>query len=1328
MPDAMSETIDLNPGEALGVPEREDEAEELFVAPTSFAQRRLWLLARVQPGSAAYNVPVAWRVYGPLYVTALTDTLAELVARHETLRTVFDEEEGEPVQVDRSRLASGSAPGAAAGRSARRAGPEAAAQRLIAADVALPFDLSRAPLFRAQLFRLAGEEHLLFLNLHHIITDGWSLGILVRELSTLYAAFCAGQPSPLPDLPIQYADFAEWQRQWLQGEALEQKLRPWRQRLSGAPESLSLPTDRPRSADAESGRCGFVSLVLGAPLSAALRQMARGAGTTLYMTLLAGFQALLFRHSGQPDLVVGSPVANRNRTEIEGLIGYFINLLAQRGDLSGDPPFEQLLERVRVVAVEALGNEDLPFEKLVEELRPDRRLQPTPLFSVLFALQQPQTPPAAGAGLRWELAEVRPATAKFDLSLQLIDEPGEISGFWDYDAELFDASTVARLGRHLATLLADAAAHPQRRLGELALLEASEWHQIAVEWNDAASVYPRQVTVHGLIAAQAERTPDAPALVSIREDGTEQVVTYGELVRRARRLAGHLRALGVGRESPVGVFLERGPEMIAAWLGILEAGGAYLPLDPSYPAERIAFMLRDAGVACVVTRGARGGGLAASLDLDSSIPRLELDELPDVPPLAEQAGEARAESLAYVLYTSGSTGNPKGVAVTHRSVLRLVRSHGTFVGFNPADRVAQLASVSFDLAVFETWGALLNGAPLVLFDRATAVSPEALFRALRERTVATAFLTSTLFHRMANLDAAGFRGMPNLLVGGETVDPSRAAEVLAAGAPVRLINSYGPTECAVFAICGRVSEIPPGAGTVPIGRPIANTTAIVLDAGLQPAPAGVTGELCLGGDGLARGYLGRPDLTAERFVPAPFALGGTIDPGARLYRTGDLARLRPDGGIDCLGRADDQVKIRGVRIEPGEVEAVLAAHPGIAECAVGARRTVASNTAGELSLAAWIVPRRRPAPTAQELREHLQSRLPGCHGARRLRGGRGAAAHAQRQARPRRAARPRGSRGGRLRIRAAAHAGRGGPRRHLRLGAAPRPARPAGSVRLRGPDGPDRSLRQLLRPRRALADRHGGDLAGALHLSGRAAHPRHLQGADPRRTGAADRNSPPRPRGVGAARRHAGAAQRRHAALLRPATPLVPRRAGRRRDALPQHHRSPSPPGRLDAAALAGAFDEIVRRHEALRTTFRTGPDGTPVQTVHPHRPFPLPLADLTGLPPDLRESEGRRLAILSAAQPFALTRGPLLRATLLRLDVASHAASHDESHAVLLAMHHIVSDGWSLEIFVRELVALYRAFAAGQPSPLPRARRAVRRFRSLATAVAGRPRPRRPN
>jgi amino acid adenylation domain-containing protein len=1255
----MDETL-FDTQQAPGAPLEEGQEMELYVAPASFAQRRLWLLDRIQPGSTAYNVPMGIRLRGPLEASVLADALAELVMRHETLRTAFDEEEGEPVQLIAPELR----PELLEIDLSAFPDAEAEARRLADEEARRPFDLRRAPLLRASLLRLAEDDHLLLLSLHHVVTDGWSLGILLRELPEIYAAFVAGLPSPLPDLPIQYADFAAWQQQWLQGEVLEQKLRPWRQRLAGAPAGLDLPTDRPRLLDGPAeGRAGFLPTALGAPLSADLRQLARSSGATLFMTLLAGFQTLLFRHSGQPDLVVGSPVANRNRLEIEGIIGFFVNTLALRGDLSGDPTFRQLLERVREVAVEAFAHEDLPFEKLVEELRPDRRTQQNPIFPVLFAVQQKQGLPAASAedgGLRWELAEVHPGTAKLDLTLQLVDDPAGIHGSWEFDADLFDAATIERLGRHLRVLLADAAAHPDRRLSELAVLSPGERHQIEVEWNDSRSAWPRHETIPRLVAAQAARTPDADALISV-----EGTVTYRDLVRRARRLGRHLRALGVGIDRPVGVFVERGAAMVETWLGVLEAGGAYIPLDPGYPAERLAFMLRDAQVACVVTSRELAQRLPAQ-----SAPLLYREDLTPDGDLPEgPVGAAEPDSLAYVIYTSGSTGLPKGVAVSHSALIRTVRDTN-YAEFPPADRVAQVSNASFDPASFEVWGALIHGAPLVLIEPDVATSPEDLSRALNERGIGTAFLTSSLFHRMASEWPAAFRSMRQLLVGGEAVDPSRAAEVLAAGGPERLINAYGPTESTVFACTHTIREVPAGASSVPIGRPVANTTALVLDAALRPVPVGVAGELWLGGDGLARGYLGRPELTAERFVPDPLAYA----PGARLYRTGDRARLLPDGTVDYLGRIDRQVKIRGFRIEPGEIEVVLAAHPAVAECAVEARR----NAVGELALIAWFVPRRSPAPTMIELRSHLQGSLP----------------------EPLL------------------------PSAYIELDALPRtPNGKLDRAALPEPDAIGAATSGFVPPRTPVEEVLASIWASVLRVERIGATDNFFDLGGHSLTATA----------VTSLVRSTFQVELPTRAIFKEPTladmaelieKLLLSREGLELPPVTPASRGPESPlsfaqqrlwfldelaggaspfynisaallltGTLDPGALGRALDEIVSRHEALRTTFRTGPAGTPLQVIQPHRPFPLSVADLAGLPPLAREAEARRLAREDADHPFSLIRGPLLRTTLLRLE--------ENRQVVLLCMHHIVSDGWSLEIFVGELATLYRAFVAGKPSPL---------------------------
>ncbi|HEY0510559.1 MAG TPA: amino acid adenylation domain-containing protein, partial [Thermoanaerobaculia bacterium] len=1245
----------------------EELEPEVFVAPVSFAQRRLWLLDALSPGLATYNVPLALRLWGPLDSGALAAALDAVVARHETLRTSFAEEEGEPVQVIAAALA---VPLPAVDLTALPADRrEAETRALIRREAARPFDLGRAPLLRVLLLRLGSEEHLLFLNQHHIVTDAWSLGLLVGELLEVYAAFRAGRPSTLAELPIQYADFAVWQREWLQGEALERQLAPWRRRLEGAPADLALPADHPHARGTADGAGGMHSVELPPELSGELRDLSRDAGGTLFMTLLAGFQALLSRHGGQTDLVVGAPVAGRTRTETEGVIGCFVNTLALRGDLSGDPAFHELLGRTRDAAVEAFAHADLPFEKLVEELRPERRLDQNPLFRVALGVQRPPVPTSASGELRLELVEVHSGTSKFDLSLNLVDAPGGIHGFWEYAASLFEPPTVARLSLHWRTLLGDAARHPERRLSELALLTDPERHQLAAEWNDVRTGYPREATIPGLFAAQVERSPDAPALVSPAE-----TVSYRELARRSRGLARRLRELGIGPDDLVGVFLERGPEMVVSWLAALEAGGAYLPLDPGYPAERLAFMLEDGRVRALITRRDIASRLPASRP-----PTLLLDELA----AAEEAGDlppggATPDSLAYVVYTSGSTGLPKGVAVPHRAVVRLVRD-ADYAPLTAADRIAQVSNASFDAATFEVWGALLNGGRLVAVERDVTLSPEDFYREIRERGITAGFLTTALFNRLASLDPGGFAMMRHLLVGGEAVDPTRMAEVLAAGPPARLLNVYGPTEGTTFTTWQRVREVASGAATVPIGRPLANTTVTLLDASLRPVPVGVAGELYIGGDGLARGYCGRPALTAERFVPRPSVLGEDAAPGSRLYGTGDLARFRPDGAVEFLGRVDGQLKIRGFRVEPAEVEAALAVHPALAGCAVGGRR----DAAGELALIAWVVPRRAPAPAARELRDFLAAKLPEPLLP---------AAFVEVAALPRT------------------------PNGKVDRAALPDPgavesAATAGWVAPRTPveevlAGIWTEVLRIVPPRRVGAHDNFFDLGGhsltatavtslaratfRVELPTRALfeHPTLAELAD-----------------------HVEALLLAGEGLELPPIVPMPRPAEiplsfaqQRLWFLDEMAGGESPfynvaaafslTGRLDAAALERALDGIVRRHEALRTTFRVGSAGQPAQTVHAHSPFALPLADLRPLAPAAREEEALRQARQEMARPFSLTRGPLLRAALLRME--------SDNHVLLLSMHHIVSDGWSLELFVRELAALYTAFVERRSSALP--------------------------
>ncbi len=928
--------------------------------PLSFAQERLWFLDQLDPGNPTYNVPLALALDGPLALAALAAAFAATVRRHAALRTRFGTAGGRPAQI--VEPPSSSAPLSLVDLAGLPAAAAEAEGRRIAREEALrPFELERGRLVRAAVVRLAAERHLALFNLHHIVADGWSMGVLLAELGALYRAALAGEPSPLAPLCIQYADFAVWQRGWLAGERLERELAHWRRALAGlAP--LELPADRPRPP-VQTFRGGGARTALPAAVAAGLAEVGRRAGATRFVTLLAAAAAVLARHAGQDDVAIGTAVANRGRAEVEGLIGFFVNTLVLRADCAGDPTFAALLGRVRADALDAFAHQDLPFERIVEELNPRRDASRTPLFQVMVTLTEWEAE-AALPGLATRRLEPAGGLAKFDLSIAFGDTAAGLGAVWSFNRDLFDRTTVARLAAHFELLAAAAAAEPERTLSSLPLLSPAERAQLAAEWNDGATDYPRQAAVHELVAAQAARRSDAVALAF----GAESL-TYGELAARSAAVARGLRAAGVGAESPVALFLPRGPALIVATLAILRAGGAYVPIDPAYPRERVALLLDDVGARVVVTADRLRGELPASA---AAVVSLEAcySSPPDAsaPPAAFPAVDPRG--LAYVLYTSGSTGRPKGVAVPHRAVVRLVRSTD-FAQLGEDDRVAQIANPAFDAATFEIWGALANGGCLVGIAKEVTIAARELAAAIGELGITALFLTSSLFAEVAREAPAAFAAVRHLLAGGEAVEPAAARRVLAAAPPARLLNGYGPTENTTFTACHLIGALGEGAVSVPIGRPIANTTAYVLDDGGEPVPIGVHGELAAGGDGLARGYFGRPELTAERFVPD----GVSGLSGARLYRTGDRVRAAVDGTLDYLGRRDGQVKIRGFRIELGEIEAALADHPRVARAAV----IVRGERAAERRLAAFFVPavpEQTPEPTPAELRAFLRARLP----------------------------------------------------------------------------------------------------------------------------------------------------------------------------------------------------------------------------------------------------------------------------------------------------------------------------------------------------------------
>jgi aspartate racemase len=915
----------------------------------------MWLLDRLAPESPTYNIVNALRLCGPLDVGALHESLEEIVRRHEVLRTTFAAVDGTPVQTIAPSLELGlpledltALPRAARGAEARR---------IVREEARRPFDLAQGPLFRAKLLGLGQEEHVLLVGMHHIVSDGWSLGIFWRELGALYEAFSEGKPSPLPDPPIQYADYAVWQRRRLTGEVLDEQLGYWRRRLADVP-TLELPTDRPRPA-VQTHRGARQKLELSEWLTERLKDLSRQEGVTLFMVLLAAFQVLLSRYSGQDDVAIGTPIANRNRAETEGLIGFFVNTLVMRTDLSGEPSFRALLGRVREVALGAYANQDLPFERLVEELQPTRDPSQSPLFQVAFALQNVPTAPRQLAGLTTARMDVDNQTATFDLTLFMWEKPEGLRGTLEYNTDLFDAASIARMLGNFHTLLEGVVADPEQRISELELLTEAERDQLLVGWNGAQTLYPKHRCIHELFEEQAERSPDAVAVLF-----EERRLSYRSLNERANQLARHLRRLGVGPEVRVGLCVERSPEMVVAMLGILKAGGAYVPLDPSYPSERLAFMLEDAQASVLVSQRhlldslPRTSARVVCVDADRKVIAQEDVQNPD--------NKSSAESLAYVIYTSGSTGKPKGVCVPHRAVIRLV-SNTDYARLTSADVVGQASNAAFDAATWEIWGALLGGARLVVLPQDTVLSPRALAVAIEQRRISALFLTTALFNQMARENPAAFRPLRHLLFGGEAVKTKWVREVLDAGPPDRLLHVYGPTETTTFATWHLVEDVEDDATTIPIGRPIANTEAYVLDARSQLVPAGVPGELYIGGPGVARGYLNRRHLTDERFVPHPFS----EQPDARLYRTGDRVRRLANGDIEFLGRLDGQVKLRGFRIEPGEIESVLNSHAAVRESVVLLRE----DTPEQKRLAAYLVAA-GAAPPHSELRAFMRQRLP----------------------------------------------------------------------------------------------------------------------------------------------------------------------------------------------------------------------------------------------------------------------------------------------------------------------------------------------------------------
>jgi amino acid adenylation domain-containing protein len=1233
--------------------------------PLSFAQQRLWFLDRLHPGDPSYNVPAVLEIGGPLRPEALRLALESLTDRHEALRTTFREVDERPAQIVAPHLAVPlplvdltALP--ETGWGAR--GEEL--ERIVRDEVLRPFDLAAGPLLRALLVRQAAESHIVLLNLHHVVCDGWSMGVLVREVAALYsagAAAVAGAPAGvlagLPPLPIQYADFAVWQRDWLQGERLASQLAFWRGALAGV-EPLRLPTDRPRPP--RRGFAGSSRPVAVAPAVARrLQALALAERATPFIVLLAAWQALLGRLAGQDDVAVGSPVANRTRSETAGLIGFFVNTLVLRGDLSGDPDFRELVVRSRAVALAAFAHQDLPFERLVAELRQlgeERDASRTPLFQALLVLQNTPSSGLTAGNLEIRERAFPTSTAKFDLSLSFTEIEEGFQGVLEFSAELFDGATAVRFARAFETLLAAGLADPKLRLSDLPLLAAGERHQLVVEWNPAQSRSVRE-PIHRLFERQVDLAPDAPA---VTVDG--ETLTYGELDARANRLAHHLSASGVRPGELVALKLERSAEMLVAILAVLKAGAGYLPLDPTYPAERLAFALEDSGATLLLTR--------ERLDTEAESIAAYSPERPDLP------GDPALP--AYVIYTSGSTGRPKGVVIPNGHVTRLFSATREWFHFGPDDVWTLFHSYAFDFSVWEIWGALLHGGRLVVVPHWQARSPEAFYALLRDERVTVLNQTPSAFRQLLWAEESVLAGARSdlalrfVIFGGEALEPAALAPWFERHGDKRplLINMYGITETTVHVTCRPVRRGDVAGGSL-LGVPIPDLTLHVVDRNLSPQPIGVSGEIAVGGQGVARGYLGRPDLTAERFVPDPWGA-----PGARLYRSGDLARRLPDGDLEYLGRIDHQVKIRGYRVELGEIEAALARHPAVREAVVGTH----PGPAGEMRLVAWVTaetvdPESKPA--LADLRTFLASTLP----------------------------EPMLPSALVVLDRLPLTANGKLDRRAL-----PEPTdAPAGEI---AHEPPATHLEELvassfrdvlgLAPDREIGRHEDFFTLGGSSLTG-AVLANRLQRELGQTVPVALIFDAPTPAALAARLEEQRPAVSSSDLKAQPSSGPSPLSFPQERlwflDRLTPGtsiYNIPGPlhlKGPLDVAVLARAFDEIRRRHDVLRTRFEER-GGTAVQVVDPWHPQALPVVDLGALPAARRRGVAARLTAEEAAWPFDLEHGPLLRALLLRLA--------PEEHVLLQTVHHIVSDGWSVRVMQRELTALAAAFLSGQPSPLP--------------------------
>ena len=1234
----------------------------LSALPLSYSQKRLWFLDQMGLARHAYTLLDAMRLHGLLDQEALDQSLQEIMRRHEILRTVFIDVAGQPRQVIQPFV---SLPLSIVDL---RVLPEEARELQIRAfaqaEAQRCFDLTQGPLLRITLVQLTKEEHVLFLSMHHIVSDSWSYGIFWHELTLLYTAFSAGNPSPLSSLSVQYGDFAAWQQTWLQGDALFPDLVYWKRQLADLI-TLQLPTDRPRPT-IKTFQGARHAVRFSSRLTQKLRALSVDHGVTLFMTVLAAFQTLLHRYSGQDDIAVGSLIANRNQVATEGLIGFFVNTITLRTDCSGDPSFQTLLARVREAMLGAYHHQNLPFESLLEALQPPRDLSCTPLFQVLFVLHNIQGPRPALADLHISPLEVDPGTARFDLSLDLHETATGLEGWFEYSTDVFDAATIARMSDHLKVMLDGIVANPALCLSHLPLLQADERRRLLVDWNQTQLDYPYDLCIHEVFEAQASRTPDAIAVIC-----GDTFLSYHDLNCRANQVGHALQAIGVGAGMLVGLCMERSAQMMIGLLGILKSGAAYVPLDPSYPEERLAFMLQDAQLSVVLTQADLksrfiNDGIAV-ICLDSEWPMIAqygCDNLPS---------ETTPDQVAYLLYTSGSTGNPKGVLGVHRAVINALAWMWQAYPFASDDVCCQKTSISFGDSIQELFGPLLRGVSTVFVPQGVLIDLPRFVQTLAAYGVTRVILVPSLLRAMLdafdNLEAL----LPKLrlwFAGGEML-PSDLSQRFRAYLPQsRLINLYGVSEVSDDVTAYDTGRAHPSRFRIPIGNPIANLQTYVLDRYLQPMPIGAPGELYIGGDGLTYGYLNHSGLTAQQFLPHPFSSA----PGTRFYKTGDLACYLPDGTLDFLGRLDHQVKLRGIRIELGEIEAALNKHPAIQEAVVN----MSGDIVGEERLVAYLIPTQEPAPTVSALRRFLQTRLPASM------------------------------------IPAAFVSLRDLPR--TPSGKIDRRKLPASHLSRSGVEAPfiaprtpsERRMMTLWSDFLAVETigvhdnffELGGHSLLAIQLLSRI---RKELGIEMSLVQFFENPT------VASLSEHIETARRAPQARQMPTlTPLarerpLPASADQERmwtvaqmlPRLPLFNMTQviSLIGALEVKILEQCFHEIIQRHEILRTTF-TMLDRQLVQVIAPATGVRITVRDLSSMPSDHQEEMIRQIARREAQRLFDLQRGPLLYVCLLRLD--------RQEHALIVIMHHIISDGWSMGILMRELSVLYDAFISGTPSPLP--------------------------